>query len=65
MRNQSVAETITDWRGKVAFRCSRHVVQIQCVSDSCYDSVRREVFYKFLIEFGIPRKCKVNKVESD
>jgi hypothetical protein len=31
-----------------------------------YDSVRREVLYKILIEFGIPRKLvKVNKDESD
>ena len=31
-----------------------------------YDSVRREVLYKILIEFGIPTKLvKVNKDESD
>ena len=32
---------------------------------NAYDSVRREILYKILIEFGIPRKRKVNKDESD
>jgi len=32
---------------------------------AAYNSVRREVLYKILIEFGIPRKLKVNKDESD
>ena len=45
---------------------SEEVHQLFIDFKKAYDSVRRELLYKILIEFGIPRKlCKVNKDESD
>jgi len=48
------------------WECNEEVYQLFIDFKKAYDSVRREVLCKVLIEFGIPRKLvKVNKDESD
>jgi len=66
-RNRSTIDHIFCIRQirKKKWKSNEEVHQLFIDFNKAYDSVRREFLYKILIEFGIPRKRKVNKDESD
>ena len=66
-RNRSTIDHIFCFRQifEKKWQYNEEVHQLLIDFKKVYDAVRREVLYKILIEFGIPRKLKFNKDEFD